>query len=98
MNPSTDDEQPDASGPVEVPHRRLSPDALRGVIEEFVTRDGTEHSELGAKVRRVLALLDRGEAVLMFDPAQGACQVVLREVRRQSEAEPREPHAPPTGG
>jgi uncharacterized protein YheU (UPF0270 family) len=86
VNPSTGDEQPDESGPVEVPHRRLSPEALRGVIEEFVTRDGTEHSELGAKVRRVLALLDAGEAVLTFDPAQGTCQVVPRDRDRRPEA------------
>jgi uncharacterized protein YheU (UPF0270 family) len=28
-----------------IPHSRLSSDALAGVIEEYVTRDGTEVSE-----------------------------------------------------
>ena len=26
-----------------IPHRLLSPDALRGVIEAFVTREGTDY-------------------------------------------------------
>src|SRR6266849_1499383 len=26
-----------------IPHRRLSPDALRGVIEAFITREGTDY-------------------------------------------------------
>ena len=26
-----------------IPHRTLSPDALRGVIEAFVTREGTDY-------------------------------------------------------
>jgi uncharacterized protein YheU (UPF0270 family) len=26
-----------------IPHRMLSPDALRGVIEAFVTREGTDY-------------------------------------------------------
>ena len=28
--------------PMLIPHRRLSPDALRGVIEAFVTRESTD--------------------------------------------------------
>ncbi len=32
-----------------VPHDKLSPDALDAVIEEFVSRDGTETSETTVK-------------------------------------------------
>ncbi len=28
-----------------IPHRELSPEALQGLIEEFVTRDGTDYGE-----------------------------------------------------
>ncbi len=31
---------------LKVPYDQLSPEALQGVIEEFVTRDGTDYGEL----------------------------------------------------
>jgi uncharacterized protein len=40
-----------------IPHRLLSPDALRGLIEAFVTREGTDYGAqevpLATKVGRV---------------------------------------------
>ena len=27
-------------------HRELNPEALRGIIEEFITRDGTDYGDL----------------------------------------------------
>ncbi|MFO1467305.1 MAG: YheU family protein [Steroidobacteraceae bacterium] len=59
--------------PVEIPHRELSSEALRGVIESFVLREGTDYGErefsLEQKVAHVLTQLDRGEAQVLFDPA-----------------------------
>jgi len=34
---------------VKVPYNQLSPEALQGVIEEFVTRDGTDYGEIEIK-------------------------------------------------
>lgn len=51
-----------------VPHDRLSPEALTAVIEEYVTRDGTEFTDATTKVARVRQALARGELVLVFDP------------------------------
>jgi uncharacterized protein YheU (UPF0270 family) len=46
-----------------VPHGELSPEALRGVIESFVLREGTEYGErdysLDEKVRHVTRQLER---------------------------------------
>lgn len=57
--------------PVIVPHEELSPDALRGVIEAFVLREGTEYGErdvsLDVKVSQVMRQLQRGEAQIVFD-------------------------------
>jgi len=65
------DEKPKPEPPVIVPHAELSPDALRGVIEAFVLREGTEYGErdvsLDVKVAQVLRQLERGEAQIMFD-------------------------------
>ena len=57
---------------VEVPHQELSEEALRGVVESFVLREGTEYGQrdysLEAKIAAVMRQLDRGEAVVVFDP------------------------------
>jgi hypothetical protein len=54
-----------------IPHRRLSPDALAGLIEEFVTRDGTDsgytRGSLAENVAMVRRQLDAGRAVIVFD-------------------------------
>jgi hypothetical protein len=67
---------------VDVPPERLPPDVLRRVVEEFVTRDGTDYGEvepsLEEKVARVMGALRRGEAVLQFDPESETCHVVPR--------------------
>ena len=54
-----------------IPHHMLSPEALRGVIEAFVTREGTDYGvhdvPLAAKVGQVRHQLDTGTAVLVCD-------------------------------
>lgn len=68
--------------PVEVPHSLLSSDALRGVAEAFVLREGTDygakeftHEE---KVAQVLSALERDEALILFDPASNSVTLRLR--------------------
>ena len=57
---------------IEIPPDSLSRDALRALVEEFVTRDGTDYGpvekSLEAKVAEVLRQLDRGEVRIVFDP------------------------------
>jgi len=59
-----------------VPHRELSGAALTGVIEEYVTRDGTELSEMSTKAADVHAALDRGELLLVYDANSDSCNIV----------------------
>ena len=58
--------------PIEVPPESLSRETLRALIEEFVTRDGTDYGAaergLEAKVADVLRQLERGEVRIVFDP------------------------------
>lgn len=74
-------EPPDAE-PVEIPLELLSEDALRGVIENYVLREGTEYGArdftLEEKVDQVLARLRRGEAQILFDPATESVTLVPR--------------------
>ncbi|MCP3979211.1 MAG: YheU family protein [bacterium] len=59
-----------------VPHRKLSPEALAAVVEEFVTRDGTEHTDAELKVEHVLRALDRGDLVLVYDSDSETCNIL----------------------
>lgn len=68
---------------MDIPHHRLSASALRGLVEEFVTRDGTDYGEtevpLERKVSEVMRLLERGEARVVFDPGTQTSSIVPRE-------------------
>ena len=54
-----------------IPVDRLSPEALQGVIEEFISREGTDYGEREVsretKFRQVKSRLEKGSAVLIFD-------------------------------
>jgi uncharacterized protein YheU (UPF0270 family) len=67
--------------PIEIPPDELSPGALRGVIESFVLREGTEYGArdftLDEKVDQVLAQLQRGEARILFDPSTESVTLVV---------------------
>ena len=67
----TDDERPEAERVVVVAAEELSPAALRGIVEEYVTREGTDYGagdwSLEDKVAQVYQQLDRGEARIVFD-------------------------------
>ncbi len=64
-----------------MPHTQLSAVALRGVIESFVLREGTDYGERDVphetKVAQVLRQLERGEARIMFDPVTQGVSIVL---------------------
>lgn len=68
--------------PVEVPYTALSADALRGLVEEFVTRDGTDYGvrerTVEEKIRDVMRQIERGEVRIVFDPASRSANLVPR--------------------
>lgn len=76
---------------VEVPWREVSDAALAGVIEEFVTRDGTDYglveTGLEARVAAVRRQLAAGEVLLYFDADTATCQLLRREDARRLAAE-----------
>jgi uncharacterized protein YheU (UPF0270 family) len=65
---------------VKIPLSELSSEALEGVIEEFVMREGTDYGHrdytLDEKRSRVLRALESGAAVITFDPQTGSCSIV----------------------
>jgi uncharacterized protein YheU (UPF0270 family) len=74
--------------PVRIPYDALSPDALRGVIESFVLREGTDYGDHEAtfesKVDDVQRQLQRGEADIVWDPTTESVQLVAGRQRLRS--------------
>lgn len=68
-----------------VPHTELSAEALRGVVESFVLREGTDYGERDVpheqKVSQVIRQLERGEAQIMFDPVTSTVDIVVAPQR-----------------
>jgi uncharacterized protein YheU (UPF0270 family) len=60
--------------------QELSPEALRGVVEEFVTRDGTDYGEfevaLVTKIQQILNQLQTRKAVIVFDQKTETCNIL----------------------
>ena len=64
---------------VVIPWKSLSEDALEGVIEEFVSREGTEYGleevPLADKIASVRRQLETGAAMILFDESTGTCNI-----------------------
>ena len=67
---------------MEIPYKKLAPDVLRAVIEEFVTREGTDYGEgdfsLDEKVAQVICQLDEKSIYLSYDPENLSCHLQKR--------------------
>jgi uncharacterized protein YheU (UPF0270 family) len=63
-----------------IPHCKLSAEALLALIEEFVTRDGTDsgytRGSLTENVAMVGRQLDAGEAVIVYDARTRTSNIV----------------------
>ena len=64
-----------------IPINKLSPEALKGVINEFISRDGTDYGEIEAswetKFRQVKDKLESGLAVLIYDDETETTNIFL---------------------
>jgi len=66
-----------------IPHTELAPDVLQALVEEFVTREGTEYGEhdipLSTKVMQVMAQLNREEVFIVYSELHETCTIVSKE-------------------
>ena len=65
---------------MKIPHASLSPTALQEIVEEFVIRDGTDHSGIQQRVTDVLLQLEDKIVELHFDSETGTCNIVKASV------------------
>ena len=85
----TADLDSDAEKYLRIPHTGISPSALRGLIEAFVLREGTDYGErefdLDEKVNHVYQQLERGEVGIVFNvELQSADMLTKTEIERLS--------------
>ena len=68
---------------IEVPFTALSSEALRGLAESVVLREGTDYGErersFESKVEELLARVRRGEARILFDFGSQTAHIVASE-------------------
>ncbi len=66
-----------------IPFDRLSPEALRNLIEEFVSREGTDsgyiRGSLEESVARVNEQLTKKQAFIVYDEKMETCNIVSAE-------------------
>ena len=65
---------------MEIPHNQLSEEALLAVIEEFISREGTDYGQrmytFDEKVEMVKSQLISGEIKLFFDTETSSCNLI----------------------
>jgi uncharacterized protein YheU (UPF0270 family) len=68
---------------MEIPWERVDAETLHAIIEDFVTREGTDYGakevSLDRKVDQVMAQLRLGSAFLTYDSATETVSVNLRD-------------------
>jgi uncharacterized protein YheU (UPF0270 family) len=65
-----------------IPPEMLESDTLTRLIEDFVTREGTDNGDetpLETRIARVRRALDKQQAVIVFDTESQQCQLALRD-------------------
>ena len=71
-----------------IPANTLAPETLRSVIENVITREGTDYGEvefsLDEKVAQILLLIKRKEIVIVFDEdSESVALINAQEARQQ---------------
>lgn len=64
-----------------IPHTLLDPDTLQRLLEDFVTRDGTDNgydASLEKRVERLRRQLESGDVLIVFHPETGDSSLAHR--------------------
>jgi uncharacterized protein YheU (UPF0270 family) len=58
-----------------IPHTAVSKETLLAIVEEFVSREGTDY---GPSAFSLESKLESGKACLIFDPVSESCDIVIK--------------------
>jgi uncharacterized protein len=67
-----------------IPYEKLSQEALQGLIEEFVTREGTDsgytQKSLEENIEMIKRQLDRGDAFIVYEETTQTANIVSKNI------------------
>lgn len=65
---------------MDIPWEKLNAATLKGVIEDFVLREGTDYGtssfSLEQKIEHVVTQLKKGKAKIVYDKDSGTCNII----------------------
>jgi uncharacterized protein YheU (UPF0270 family) len=71
-----------------IPFDQLSPEAINGLVEEFITREGTDYGleevSLNDKVAQVMTQIKRGEVVIVYDAGMESVSLMTSQVAKEN--------------
>ncbi len=66
-----------------IPHTEIASETLQALIEEFVTRDGTDYGEheasISQKVQQIMVQLERQEIFIIYSELHETCTLISKE-------------------
>ncbi|PJE80795.1 hypothetical protein CI610_00220 [invertebrate metagenome] len=65
-----------------IPWDMLEPDTLKQLIEEFVSRDGTDNGydeSMESKVEKISHQLKTGDLIVVFDPIMDSSNIISKQ-------------------
>ena len=68
---------------LQIPPEHLSKDVLDALIEEFVTRHGTDLTDAATKAAQVRAQLTSGEVVIVWDEKTESANIVSKDAKEE---------------
>lgn len=75
---------------MKVPHQEIPEETLTNLIEEFVTREGTDYGDFDysvkAKVEHVKQALNNGKAYITFDEETESFSLISKEIAQRNES------------
>jgi len=67
---------------------RLSDDVLDALIEEFVSRDGTDLADAHSKIAQVRTQLRQGQIIIVYDEESETTNIVPKDYDPKKAAQP----------
>ena len=72
-----------------IPFEQISSDALTGLIEEFISREGTDYGweevAMATKVEQLKRQLVKGDIAVVFDPATESVSLLTQQQLKKLE-------------
>lgn len=66
-----------------IPYKEFQPEVLQAVLEEYISREGTDYGlyeyTLEQKLEQLLSKIKQGQAFICFDEETQSCTILNRE-------------------